>query len=77
MSLIAKRALLCFAAIAIAAAGITAAILGLIEAIAFDTLLSSPHEWKSKVVGGACLASVFMSLLAAGKVLQRSMNLKG
>jgi len=40
MNLIAKRALLCFAAVAIAAAGITAAVLGLIGAMAIDPITS-------------------------------------
>jgi len=76
MNLIAKRTLLCFAAIAIASAGIIAAVLGLIGAMAFDPLLHSPHEWKSIVIGATCLASILVSLLAAAKILQHSMNLK-
>jgi hypothetical protein len=76
MNSIAKRALLRLAAIAIAAAGITAAFWGLISAMNFDTLLYSPHGWKSKVIAATCLASILVSLLAAGKILQRSMNLK-
>jgi hypothetical protein len=44
MNSIAKRLLLCAAGIGIAAAGMTAALLGLNAEIAFDPLLQSPHE---------------------------------
>ena len=67
---------MCFSAIAIAAAGITAALLGLIGAIAFEPLLHSAHEWKSKVIGATCVASVVVSSFAAIKVLEYSKTLK-
>jgi len=76
MNSIAKRTLLCVAALAIAAAGIAAALLGLNAESAFDPLLHSPHEWKLKVISAVCLASVGVSLLAAGKILQHSKSLK-
>jgi len=76
MNLIAKRAFLCLAAVAIAAAGMTAAVLGLIGAMAIDPLLHSPYNWKSTVIGATCLGSILVSLFASGKILQHSMSLK-
>jgi hypothetical protein len=76
MDSLAKRLWLCLVAIAIAAAGVAAALLGLNAEIAFDPPLHSPYGWKSKAIGAVCLASVLVALLAAGKTLQRSKSLE-